>query len=345
MTDLAISRRALVAGTGAAAFAAPAFIGKAIAQGEVTWRVQAHWPKASASFDDSLGVLAKQLEERTDGRFRMETFGAGEFAKGPEIFDIIRRGLVQMGSNSGSYLTDWSPVASFGYGIPGTLRDFWEQTHYQKNLGTEDLISSDLEKEGVIYKTEKSFPSELVISREVKNADDFRALKLRASGVMLDYLSSSGASASFIPGSELYQALSSGVVDGATWGGAVGAQTMSLWEVCKHHMKPSLAMTSDCWLISMDALEALPDDLRMQFMALVEERYYARTAEYQLLETLALNEGVEKQGVTVTQFPDDVLALFAEASSRIIDQEAQKSEKAAQAADALRHFMSQLGYV
>ncbi|MGA0796267.1 MAG: hypothetical protein ACO3P0_09325, partial [Quisquiliibacterium sp.] len=77
---------------------APAIIGTASAQSKVTWKVQAHWPKASASFKDSLEWLAKELGKRTDGRFKMQLFGAGELAKGPEIFNIVKRGVVEMGT-------------------------------------------------------------------------------------------------------------------------------------------------------------------------------------------------------------------------------------------------------
>ena len=55
-----INRRSLVAGTLAAAVAMPAIIGPANAQAKVSWKVQAHWPKASSSFNDSLVVLQKE---------------------------------------------------------------------------------------------------------------------------------------------------------------------------------------------------------------------------------------------------------------------------------------------
>lgn len=77
-------RRRVLAGAGALVVA-PAMIGTARAADNVTWKVQAHWPKASASFGDSLTIIAQELEENTKGRFKLQLFGAGEFAKGAEI--------------------------------------------------------------------------------------------------------------------------------------------------------------------------------------------------------------------------------------------------------------------
>ena len=339
-----VSRRGMLGGAAAVGVAAPAFIGKAIAQGQVTWRVQSHWPKASVSFEGSLVKLASILEEQTEGAFKMELFGAGEFAKGPEIFAITQRGIVQMGTGSASYYENEGTCAGFAYGIPGTLRNALEQMHYIKSMQVEELFASELAEKGIIYKAEKAYPTELVVSKKVESVDDFKGLKLRSSGTMLDYLTAAGASASYIAGSELYQALSSGVVDGAHWGAAQGAQSMSLWEVCKHHYRPPLGFTDDAWIFNADAVEALPDDIRTIFEAAIETRYFLRSAEYMHLEAKALTDGVENEGITVEEFPEDVLELFTQASNDIIEREAGKSEKAATCADNLRTLMKDLGY-
>ena len=106
-------RRTLLKGSLALA-AAPAIIGSARADTQVTWKVQAHWPKASGSFNDSLGVLAKQLEERTGGRFKMELYGAGEIAKDREIYNVVKRGVVPMGTISPGYILGEAQAMGLG---------------------------------------------------------------------------------------------------------------------------------------------------------------------------------------------------------------------------------------
>tara|TARA_R110001599_G_scaffold148559_1_gene332294 strand:- start:270 stop:758 length:489 start_codon:yes stop_codon:yes gene_type:complete len=161
---------------------------------------------------------------------------------------------------------------------------------------------------------------------------------------MLDYLAAAGAAPQFVPGSELYQALSSGVVDGAHWGAAIGAQSMSLWEVCKYHYKPVLAQTTDAFIMNIDALEALPEDLRGALEEIVTTRFFLRSAEYQHKEAIALAEGIEKDGIEVLQLPDDVLEMLAAASATILETEGQKGERAAKAADIYRTLMKDMGY-
>lgn len=340
-----INRRALLRGTAIGTLAAPALVGQAIAAGEVTWRCQSHWPKASSSFKDSLGVLADQLAERTDGRFTIETFGAGEFAKGKEIYDIVKRGVVPMGTISPSYIQDQVQAASFAYGIPGTFRQSWEFQHALKNLGIEDMVNAETMEQGVFYMTEKVLPVELVVSKPIETVEDFRGLKLRSSGTMLDYLAAAGAAPQYIAGPELYQALSSGVVDGAHWGAAIGAKSMSLWEVAKYHVRPPLGMTADSFIVNAKALEDLPEDLRQILVSLMEERFWRRSSEYQHKEAIALSTGIDEEGVTVINLPEDVSGLLVAASSDIMAQEAEKGDYAAQAAEAYRGLMADLGYL
>ncbi|WP_319772113.1 TRAP transporter substrate-binding protein DctP [Breoghania sp.] len=338
------NRRALLRGAGIAALAAPAFIGKGMAQGSVRWRVQSHWPKASSSFTASLGVLAEEVSKRTDGAFKLELFGAGEFAKGPGIYDLVRKGVVAMGTISPSYIQDDAQAASFLYGIPGTLRESWEMQHIVKNLGIEALVNEDLTKQGVQILAEKVLPTELTVTKKIENVDDFRGLKLRSSGTMLDYLAKAGAAPQYIPGSELYQALSSGTVDGAHWGAAVGAKSMSLWEVCKYHVKPPLAQTTDAFILNMNELEKLDDAMRVALLDAIETRFYARSVEYVHAEAVALSQGIAENGLEVITLPQDVLDLLAKASIEILDTEAQKGDRAEQAADIYKGLMRDLGY-
>ncbi len=345
MTTKSINRRAMLRGAGLAAVAAPALVGKGIAAGKVTWRVQSHWPKASSSFSGSLQVLADQLAERTEGAFKLETFGAGEFAKGPDIYPLVRKGVVPMGSIAASYIQDHATTANFVYGIPGTFRESWEMQHAVKNLGLEDLINEELAEDGMMLMSEKVLPVEMVVSKKIESAEDFKGLKIRSSGAMLEYLNAAGAAPQYIPGSELYQSLSSGVVDGAHWGAAVGAKSMSLWEACKYHYKPALGFTTDSWIVNLDQLNDLDDDLKSALLDLMEIRFYQRSTEYQAAEVQAIAAGIEENSIEVTQLPQDVLDILAEASTRIMGTEAEKGEKAAKARDIYMGLMGDLGYV
>lgn len=339
-----VLRRSIIAGS-ATVIAAPAIITSALAQEKVTWKVQSHWPKASGSFNDSLGVLAKLLEDRTGGRFKLELFGAGEIAKDREIYNVVRRGVVPMGTISPAYILGEAQAMGIFYGVPGTLRETWEMMQLTKNLGIEKMVNDELRPKGVVMKAEKAYPTEVVLRKKVESAADLGSLKIRSTGTMLEYLAAAGASPQQIAGPEIYQAISTGVVDGAHWGAAIGALSMKFWEVARFHMKPALGITNDAWIVNAAALDKLPPDLKLQFMSLLEERYFLRSVEYLQQEAIALNTGKAKMNVEVLRFPDDVLKKFADASAAILKKEAAKGDISAKGAQALTKLMTDLGYV
>jgi TRAP-type mannitol/chloroaromatic compound transport system substrate-binding protein len=342
-TDLT-RRKALVAG--AALIAAPAIIGSssARAQEKVVWKVQSHWPKASSSYGDSLQVIADELAEITNGRFTMELHGAGEFAKGAEIFQIVKKGVVEMGTISPGYILGEAPMAGLCLGVPGTFRDPWEFQYYLKNMGAEAMFNEELAYHGVVSRAEKVYPTELVVTKEIAEADDFSAMKLRSSGSYLTYLEAAGAAPQYVAGPELYQSLASGVVDGAHWGAAQGAKSMSLWEVAKYHMKPTMGLAMDTLIMNKAAIDALPEDLRFTLMQHLETRFWKRCAEYQYKEIEALAAGIAEQGVQVKQFPQGVLDKFAEASRAILEEERAKGGNATKGTEMLVEFLKTLGY-
>jgi len=339
-----IKRRNVLKGTLAVA-AAPAIITSAKAQSKVTWKVQSHWPKASGSFKDSLGVLAQELEAKSDGRFKLEMLGAGEIAKGGEIFNVVRRGVVQMGTTSPAYNLAEAELMSLYMGIPGTLRDPWEAMHLNKNLGLEAALNEQVKPKGVFYMADKAYPTELVLKKKIESADELAGIKVRSAGSLLEYLNAAGFAPQQVAGPEIYQALATGVVDGAHWGAAIGALSMKFWEVAKVHMKPAILIAQDVYIMNLDAFNKLPDDLKLIFTSTVENRYFQRSVEYKHQEALALNTGITKMDVTVEHYPDAVLAKMAEASKTLMAKEMEKGPKAKEYGEKVQGLMKDLGYI
>jgi hypothetical protein len=77
----------------------------------------------------------------------------------------------------------------------------------------------------------------------------------------------------------------------------------------------------------------------------METRFFQRSAEYQHAEAIAISSGIAENDIEVSELPDDVLAILADASAKILDTEAQKGERAAKAADIYKTLMTDLGYL
>ena len=339
--SLTVYVSALTLGVSAALSASPA-----VAQETFTWKVQAHWPAASSSYTDSLVRLQRVLDERTDGRLKLKLFEAGALFSANETFNAVSRGILEMGAISPGYAQDKISLAGIASGLPFAFRNVWEAAYFHKSLGFEQMLRDEAAEHGVYWSTDKVFTTELVVKKPINNWEDFTRLKIRSSGALQKFLTEAGASASYIPGSELYSALDSGIVDGAHWGAVQGAASMSLYEVAKYHVQPALNIAgTDVFIINQKALNKLPEDMQKIVKDTLDEQFWIRTNEYQFKERSTLAKIIAKEGVKVNVLPDDVQDRLVKAAQGTWEEEGKRSDNAKKALAMLKDYLTELGYL
>lgn len=338
---LTVFATALTFGVTAALSAAPA-----AAQDSVTWRVQSHWPGASSSYKDSLGRLKEQIEERTDGRVKLQLFEAGALFKADEIFNAVSRGILEMGTISPSYASNQMSLAGIASGLPFAFRNVWEAAYFHEVLGFEEMLREEAAEHGVYYATDKVYATEMVVKNPITSVEDFRKLKIRSSGALQRFLTEAGAAASFIPGGELYTALDSGIVDGAHWGAAQGAYSMALYEVAKYHVQPGLNIAgTDVIIVSQRALDKLPEETQQVIKDILREQFWYRTNEYQFKEQVTLAKAIAEEGVQLNVLPDDVQNHMVEVAQKMWEEEGKRGPNTEKALNMLKSFLGELGYL
>ena len=166
--SLTVYASALTLGISAAVAAAPA-----AAQETFTWKVQSHWPGASSSYTDSLVRLQRVLEERTDGRLKLNLYEAGALFKAQETFNAVSRGILEMGTISPSYAQDKVSLAGIASGLPFAFRNVWEAEYFHQGMGFEQMLRDEAAEHNVYWATDKVYPTEMVIKKPiVKDALD-----------------------------------------------------------------------------------------------------------------------------------------------------------------------------
>jgi TRAP-type C4-dicarboxylate transport system substrate-binding protein len=338
---LTVYASALTLGLTAALASAPV-----AAQDTTTWKVQSHWPGASSSYEDSLVRLKNVIEERTDGRLKLQLFEAGSLFKSTEIFNAVSRGILEMGTISPAYAQDKISLAGIASGLPFAFRNVWEAAYFHQGLGFEEMLREEAAEHDVYWATDKVYPTEMVVKEPINSWEDFTKLKIRSSGTLQSFLTKAGAAASYIPGSELYSALDSGIVDGAHWGAAQGAFSMGLYEVAKYHVQPALNIAgTDVIIVSQKALDKLPEDIQKIVKQALDEQFWVRTNEYLYKERITLAKAIEEQGVQINTLPDDVQERLTKTAQSMWDEEGKRSENAEKALGMLKDYLRELGYL
>ncbi|MBW2707576.1 MAG: twin-arginine translocation pathway signal protein [Deltaproteobacteria bacterium] len=254
-----------------------------------------------------------RIKERTNGRLILEPFAAGSLVPAKEIFNAVKRGMIQMGTISPAYVRDQIEVAGIAAGLPYAFKNVWEAAYYHKWLGFEKIIQAEAAEHGVFYSTDKVYPTEL---------------------------------ASYLPGPEVYPSLASGVVDGAHWGAAQGAYSMKLYDVCKYHLLPGLNIAgTDAWVVNQKAIDKLPEDIQAIFYNALEEQFWKRTNQYIYLEAIVLAKAVKEKGVEVITLPAEDQKKMTEIAMKMWDKEGEKGPDAAKALKILKDFLKSLGHL
>lgn len=318
---------------------------RAIAADDVIkWRCQVHWPSASVSYKDSLLVVIDRLKKRTNGRLIIEPYAAGALVPSKEIFNAVKRGMIEIGITSSAYPRDQVPLMNVASGLPLNFGNVWEAVYFHKWLGFEQMMRDECAKHGLYYSTDKVYPTELSLKKPVKKFEDFNGLKLRSSGILQVFLTSIGAAASYLPGEEVYPALASGVVEGVHWGAVQGSASMGFYELNKYHLRPALNIAAtDIWLVNQKALSTLPEDIQKILVTTLDEHFFLRTNQYIYLEDKTLAAIQKEKGVELITLPQQEYVKMQKAAVKIWDDVAEKDPQCAKAVQMLREFNESLG--
>jgi TRAP-type mannitol/chloroaromatic compound transport system substrate-binding protein len=258
----------------------------------------------------------------SDGTLTIDKKAPGELVGAFEVFDAVSSGQADMYHSADYYFIGQHPGYAYFTAVPfGATAQ--ELTNWYYHGGGHDLHN----ELGEIFNL-KAFQAGNSGSqsggwfrKEINSANDFNGLKFRMPGLGGKVLGKLGASVQNIPGGELYQALSSGALDGLEWVGPFADERAGFQEVAKvyytagfHEPGSGLAAA-----VNLDVY----NDLSPAHQAIISNACMA-TTHIQLAETLANNgaalKRLQAQGVKTMQFSDDVWDAFGAASKEVMDE-------------------------
>jgi TRAP-type mannitol/chloroaromatic compound transport system substrate-binding protein len=238
------------------------------------------------------------------------------------VFDAVSSGQADMYHAADYYFISQHPGYAYFTAVPfgGTAQEMVNWYYHGGGQDLHDELGQIFNLKGLMAGNSGS-QSGGWFSKEIKSADDFNGLKFRMPGLGGQVLGKLGASVQNIPGGELYQALSSGAIDGLEWVGPMADERAGFQEVAKIYYtagfhEPGSALSAN---VNLDVW----NDLTAQQQAILNYASMA-TTHYQLAETLANNGAalarLQAQGVRTMQFSDDVWDAFGAASKEVMDE-------------------------
>lgn len=307
---------------GGAAAAASTLAAPAYAQGKRTLTMVTSWPRGFAVLDDAASYLEKYVSEVSDGELTIDKKAPGELVGAFEVFDAVSSGQADMYHSADYYFIGQHPGYAYFTAVPfgGTAQEVTNWYYQDGGQALHDELGSIFNLKGLLAGNSGS-QSGGWFRKEIASAADFNGLKFRMPGLGGKVLSKLGASVQNIPGGELYQALSSGALDGLEWVGPMADERAGFQEVAKIYYtagfhEPGSALASS---VNLDVWNELSE----KHKSILNVATMATTFS-QLSETLANNGAalsrLQAQGVKTLQFSDDVWDAFGAASKEVMDE-------------------------
>lgn len=155
----------------------------------------------------------KAVEEKTEGRVKIEYYPGGSLLKGKQIYDGVVDGIADIGFTVAAYTAGRFPVVSafdlpFGY-PSGVVATKVVNEVYSK------VQANDFKDAKLMY-LHAHGPGLLNIrSKEVKTLEDLKGLRIRSTGMSAEMVKALGATPTAMEMSDAYESLEKGVVDGS----------------------------------------------------------------------------------------------------------------------------------
>ncbi len=221
-----------------------------------------------------------------------------------QMGNAVKNGIVDIAAVPASYVQRLTPI------ITGLAAAEIAPAMQRKN-GAIEMLEAQLNKSGVHFLGQYGdFPYHIFTSKPVKTLDDFKGVRMRASGTYKPLFDALGAQPVMLGLSETFDAMQRGIVTGY---GNVNNQIKLLgWlPVTKYRIDPGFYHATLVNVMNLKTWNAL--DARQKAVLTAAEDWLdgPRSAEL-AAEDAALGKALEKQGVEAIQLPPADAAKFLE---------------------------------
>lgn len=339
---MTVTRRTALAGLGAA-LAAPMIAPGLRAQRTHRWRIQGYLP-AGFAIQQKFADWCASLEAKSEGRLVVEALPVAAVVGPSDTIDAIRNGILTGHYSGPPYFAGKDQAFAIIGDTSAAYDDVEQRDRWWDEGGGLELTRRlydryDLHLVTPVYSLAEWMPSKTPLS----GVADLDGKKMRApEGLIGELFSHFGAGVVVLPGSEVFNALETGIVDAADWAWLDLNDQTGLFDICDYAIYAPHSMGVTELSIGKRAWDALEDDLK-EFVTAEAKAYSAELKEMLTAAEAAAEERVKEKGVTLIRWPEEERAKIRGAQVEIWDRMAETSSFAREAVDSHRAFMRELG--
>lgn len=268
------------------------------------------------------------VKEASGGSLRIQYFRGGELVASDQFVDAVSKGTVDIVHGTGGYWSGQVDIGNIEAGLPGAWTSVEEAKALFESPEVDGLLSEAYAEAGTVY-LGKGYGHnyDLLTKEPVTSLDDLKTRKIRATSNVAKVLDVFGIPTVYLPAQELYIGMSTGVIDGAIYGGPVEYEQLKLHEAATHYTFLNMLMPgwTETFLANPAAWEKLSDEHKA-----ILETEIAKFADGIHNWLAEGNEGVEEGTFEFATLPEADSAALTQAAQGVWQEEAARSDRNAE---------------
>ena len=312
----ALSGAAVTAAAASSSFPTPA-----IAQGVKELKMVTTWPKRFPGLGTSAERMAERCAAMSGGKLTIKVYAAGELVPAFESFDAVSSGTADISHSAAYYWQGKHKAFNFfttvPYGLNGVEHAAWIYSGGGQALWDELCAGFNIKP---FLRGSTGVQMGGWFRKEINSLDDMKGLKMRMPGLGGEVLRRIGAAAVNLPGGEIFPALQAGTIDATEWVGPWNDLAFGFYKVAKYYYWPGFHEpgTTGEVLFNKNTWESLSSEEKAMMEALIQSEAWWEYADFTKENSGSLDTLLNKHGVQLRKFPDDVLTELGKYSGEVV---------------------------
>ncbi len=287
--------------------------------------------------------VSEQLDLMSGGTLKMKVYEPGKLVPPFEILDAVSSGKINSGYTTAGYWAGKIPASPLFSAVPfgPEAGEYMAWLYYGNGM---NLYQEMYDQGGFNVKV---LPCAIIapetsgwFSKEIESAEDLDGLKMRFFGLGGKVMQKLGVATSLLPGGDIFPALEKGAIDATEFSMPAIDARLGFHKLVKFNYFPGwhqqatifeLLINKDVWNETTDQHKAIIENACKASMA-------DSFAEGEAIQHAVMVENVEKNGVQIKQWNDEMLALFRSTWDEVAKEEAANDEFFAKVLDDMNTF-------
>ena len=271
--------------------------------------------------------VAEQLDLMSGGTLKMKVYEPGKLVPPFEILDAVSSGKINSGYTTAGYWAGKIPAAPLFSSVPfgpeageyvawlyyGNGLSLYQEMYDQAGFNVHVIPCAVIAPETSGW-----------FGKEINSVEDLQGLKMRFFGLGGKVMQKLGVATSLLPGGEIFPALEKGAIDATEFSMPAIDKRLGFHKLVKFNYFPGWHQQATVFeiLVNKDVWNGMSDQHKAILNNACKASMTDSYAEGEAIQHDAMLENIEKNGVTIKKWDDEMLAIFKKTWDEIAEEEA-----------------------